>query len=219
MIERDAASRLRRGETARARIVAGPGVSTGRRARRRPERRHVARGPHCSDVAARGRRLDRRRPALTAHGVPRATGDLDVWIRPDPENARRVREALLDFGAPAEALGLSPADLIPDRTKASGSGRRSRSITSTGRPVAPSSAFMTSSTACEQPLTATSTSDDSRQRAGDRSEPTTYALSTPSGSRSSSRARRTRSSTPACSAASRRRRARNLLLYRSRALM
>ncbi len=49
--------------------------------------------------------------ALAAHGVPRATGDLDVWIQPDPENARRVREALLDFGAPAEALGLPPADL------------------------------------------------------------------------------------------------------------
>lgn len=49
--------------------------------------------------------------AMAAHGVPRATGDLDVWIRPDPENARRVRTALIDFGAPVAALGLSEADL------------------------------------------------------------------------------------------------------------
>lgn len=49
--------------------------------------------------------------AMAAHGVPRATGDLDVWIRPDPENARLVRAALVDFGAPVAALGLSEADL------------------------------------------------------------------------------------------------------------
>lgn len=28
--------------------------------------------------------------ALAAHGHVRATKDLDVWVRPDPENARRV---------------------------------------------------------------------------------------------------------------------------------
>ena len=27
--------------------------------------------------------------ALAAHGVPRATGDLDIWIRPSPDNVRR----------------------------------------------------------------------------------------------------------------------------------
>ena len=49
--------------------------------------------------------------ALAVHGVPRGTQDLDVWIDPDVENARRVWTALERFGAPAEALGLSIDDL------------------------------------------------------------------------------------------------------------
>jgi glycine cleavage system aminomethyltransferase T len=49
--------------------------------------------------------------ALAVHGVPRATGDLDIWIRPDPENARKVWKALLDFGAPVETMGLTLDDL------------------------------------------------------------------------------------------------------------
>ena len=49
--------------------------------------------------------------ALAVHGYLRATGDLDLWIRPDPENAERVWRALLRFGAPVEALNLSQADL------------------------------------------------------------------------------------------------------------
>ena len=42
--------------------------------------------------------------ALAAHGVPRATGDLDIWIRPTPDNADRVLEALRRFGAPLHDL-------------------------------------------------------------------------------------------------------------------
>lgn len=38
--------------------------------------------------------------ALAAHGVPRATGDLDIWVRPTPENAARALRALATFGAP-----------------------------------------------------------------------------------------------------------------------
>jgi hypothetical protein len=38
--------------------------------------------------------------ALAAHGPPRYTGDLDIWLRPSPENARRVFKALEAFGAP-----------------------------------------------------------------------------------------------------------------------
>ena len=53
--------------------------------------------------------------ALAAHGVPRATGDIDVWIDRSPKNAARVWRALTAFGAPATALGLKPADLeIPE---------------------------------------------------------------------------------------------------------
>lgn len=40
--------------------------------------------------------------ALAAHGLPRATGDIDLWVRPSAENAGRVERALLTFGAPAD---------------------------------------------------------------------------------------------------------------------
>lgn len=42
--------------------------------------------------------------ALAAHGHVRATKDLDVWIRPTPENAARVYRALRAFGAPLNDL-------------------------------------------------------------------------------------------------------------------
>jgi hypothetical protein len=44
--------------------------------------------------------------ALAAHGRPRATGDLDIWVRPTAENARLVWRALVDFGAPLHELSL-----------------------------------------------------------------------------------------------------------------
>jgi hypothetical protein len=48
--------------------------------------------------------------AMAVHGVPRATGDMDVWIAPSADNAERVWSALLRFGAPVQALGLSRDD-------------------------------------------------------------------------------------------------------------
>jgi len=51
--------------------------------------------------------------ALAVHGTPRSTGDIDLWVRPTPENALRVWQALLVFGAPL--TGLTQADLAtPD---------------------------------------------------------------------------------------------------------
>lgn len=44
--------------------------------------------------------------ALAAHGVPRATGDLDIWVRPTPDNAVRTLKALADFGAPLSDLSV-----------------------------------------------------------------------------------------------------------------
>ncbi len=38
--------------------------------------------------------------ALAAHGMPRATADIDLWVRPNRENAERVMNALRQFGAP-----------------------------------------------------------------------------------------------------------------------
>lgn len=48
--------------------------------------------------------------ALAAHGRVRATGDLDVWVRPETQNAERVLKALIAFGAPLQHLSVS--DLV-----------------------------------------------------------------------------------------------------------
>lgn len=47
--------------------------------------------------------------ALAAHGYPRATMDIDIWVMPSPENAAAVLRALRRFGAPSH--GLTIADL------------------------------------------------------------------------------------------------------------
>lgn len=44
--------------------------------------------------------------ALAFHGFPRATGDIDIWIRRSEENAERVWRALQRFGAPLFDLML-----------------------------------------------------------------------------------------------------------------
>ncbi len=44
--------------------------------------------------------------ALAAHGRPRATGDLDIWVRQTRDNAERVWSALVEFGAPLRELTL-----------------------------------------------------------------------------------------------------------------
>jgi hypothetical protein len=47
--------------------------------------------------------------ALAAHGTPRATGDLDVWINPTPANAAIVMSALRAFGAPLANVAFDDA--------------------------------------------------------------------------------------------------------------
>jgi hypothetical protein len=42
--------------------------------------------------------------ALAAHGLPRATGNLDLWVKPEPENSARVMRALEAFGVPMKNL-------------------------------------------------------------------------------------------------------------------
>ena len=46
--------------------------------------------------------------ALAAHGHPRYTKDLDVWVWADPSNSLRIMDALMDFGF--GDLGLSASD-------------------------------------------------------------------------------------------------------------
>jgi hypothetical protein len=53
--------------------------------------------------------------ALAAHGLVRATGDIDIWVRPTLENAGRVVGALKRFGAPLHDLtteDLTKADTV-----------------------------------------------------------------------------------------------------------
>jgi hypothetical protein len=42
--------------------------------------------------------------ALAAHGLPRATGNLDLWVKPESDNAARVMRALEVFGVPMKNL-------------------------------------------------------------------------------------------------------------------
>ena len=55
--------------------------------------------------------------ALAAHGYPRATMDIDIWVMPSPENADAVMRALSRFGAPLQ--NLAKQDLLTALTKAS----------------------------------------------------------------------------------------------------
>jgi hypothetical protein len=52
--------------------------------------------------------------ALAFHGAPRFTGDLDILVKPDPENAQRLLEALDTFGF--KSVGLTKEDFVsPDQ--------------------------------------------------------------------------------------------------------
>ena len=52
--------------------------------------------------------------ALAAHGYPRATMDIDIWVMPAPDNADAVLRAIRRFGAPLH--NLTKADLERDGT-------------------------------------------------------------------------------------------------------
>jgi hypothetical protein len=46
--------------------------------------------------------------ALAFHGAPRFTGDIDILVNPDDNNAKRILAALAEFGF--ESLDLSESD-------------------------------------------------------------------------------------------------------------
>jgi hypothetical protein len=52
--------------------------------------------------------------ALAAHGYPRATMDMDIWVMPSRQNADAVLRALRRFGAPLH--NLTKEDLQKDGT-------------------------------------------------------------------------------------------------------
>ena len=48
--------------------------------------------------------------ALAFHGAPRYTGDIDILVKPDEENARGILNALEEFGF--GSVGLKKADFM-----------------------------------------------------------------------------------------------------------
>jgi hypothetical protein len=45
--------------------------------------------------------------ALAAHGYPRATGDIDIWVKTDEINSISIYRALERFGAPMEQITVN----------------------------------------------------------------------------------------------------------------
>lgn len=54
--------------------------------------------------------------AVGVHAEPRATKDLDIFIRPDPQNSVAVYRALAAYGAPLK--GFSPSDFNDEKGSA-----------------------------------------------------------------------------------------------------
>jgi predicted nucleotidyltransferase len=48
--------------------------------------------------------------ALAAHNAPRFTGDMDIWLKPDIENAKKTVRAIEDFGF--GSLGITEKDFL-----------------------------------------------------------------------------------------------------------
>lgn len=42
--------------------------------------------------------------AMGAHGYPRATGDMDIWVEPTTDNSARVYRSMEAFGAPLHEI-------------------------------------------------------------------------------------------------------------------
>lgn len=87
----------------------------------------------CALSAAEARFLIVGGYAVAAHGRPRATKDLDVWVEATPENAPRVMQALRVFGAPLRGGRRTS----PMRTRSNGSARDERGERSEGGAARP----------------------------------------------------------------------------------
>lgn len=44
--------------------------------------------------------------ALGTHGYPRATGDIDIWVKPNDINSRKLYKTLARFGAPLDQIKI-----------------------------------------------------------------------------------------------------------------
>jgi predicted nucleotidyltransferase len=50
--------------------------------------------------------------AIAAHGYPRATMDIDFWVKPSKENAKAVMQALARFGAPLHEVNATDFETV-----------------------------------------------------------------------------------------------------------
>ena len=44
--------------------------------------------------------------AVGLHGLPRYTGDLDVWVNKSDENVEKVKRVIFEFGGPYSEIGF-----------------------------------------------------------------------------------------------------------------
>lgn len=72
----------------------------------------MRRGGGCTQLGKRIRLTRAWKRGSAAHGYPRATVDLDIWIEPTRDNARRVWQALAEFGAPLGDHAVSESDFV-----------------------------------------------------------------------------------------------------------
>jgi hypothetical protein len=61
--------------------------------------------------------------AMAAHGIARATEDVDFFVSPDEENVRRLRQALYETYNDESVFEISSEDLAA-RTPSSGTDRQ-----------------------------------------------------------------------------------------------
>ena len=52
---------------------------------------------------------------MSPHAQPRATKDIDLFIKPDPDNAKAVYAALAQFGEPLEGLTAEDFTVLVQR--------------------------------------------------------------------------------------------------------
>jgi hypothetical protein len=63
--------------------------------------------------------------AVVTYARPRATGDMDLWVARDAENARRIDAALAAFGAPLHDIDDASPSIRRRATVYDGAVRRS----------------------------------------------------------------------------------------------
>ncbi len=51
--------------------------------------------------------------AMAFHGFPRATGDIDLWIKNTPDNMLKLKSALIETGFPEASALKSTTQLVP----------------------------------------------------------------------------------------------------------